>query len=87
MDSNTTTLFDVEEIEEALIAKTLKEVFEAIEERGHNPVNQLVGYIISGDPGYISSHREARSKISKLERTKIIEVLVKNYFDKILWEH
>ena len=84
MDSNTTTLFDVEEIEEALIAKTLKEVFEAIEERGHNPVNQLVGYIISGDPGYISNHREARSKISKLERTKIIEVLVKNYFDKIL---
>jgi len=87
MDSNTTTLFDVEEIDEALIAQTLKEVFEAIEERGHNPVNQLVGYIMSGDPGYISSHREARSKISKLERTKIIEVLVKNYFDKILWEH
>ena len=84
MDSNTTTLFDVEEIDEALIAKTLKEVFEAIEERGHNPVNQLVGYIMSGDPGYISNHREARSKISKLERTKIIEVLVKNYFDKIL---
>jgi len=84
MDSNTTTLFDVEEIDEALIAQTLKEVFEAIEERGHNPVNQLVGYIMSGDPGYISSHREARSKISKLERTKIIEVLVKNYFDKIL---
>lgn len=84
MESNTTTLFNVEEIDEALVAQTLKEVYGAIEERGHNPVNQLVGYIMSGDPGYISSHREARSKISKLERTKIIEVLVKNYFDKIL---
>lgn len=84
MESNTTTLFNVEEIDEALVAQALKEVYGAIEERGHNPVNQLVGYIMSGDPGYISSHREARSKISKLERTKIIEVLVKNYFDKIL---
>ncbi|MDD2202878.1 MAG: IreB family regulatory phosphoprotein [Bacilli bacterium] len=84
MHSNTTSLFSVEELDEALIARTLKEVYEAIEERGHNPVNQLVGYIMSGDPGYISNHREARSKISKLDRAKIIDVLVRDYFDKIL---
>lgn len=84
MHSNTTSLFSVEELDEALTAKTLKEVYEAIEERGYNPVNQLVGYVMSGDPGYISNHREARSKISKLDRTKIIDVLVRNYFDKIL---
>jgi uncharacterized protein (UPF0297 family) len=84
MNSNTTSLFSIEELDEALVAKTLKEVYEAIEERGHNPINQLVGYIMSGDPGYISNHREARAKISKLERTKIIDVLVRNYFDKIL---
>jgi uncharacterized protein (UPF0297 family) len=84
MHSNTTSLFSVEELDDAVAAKTLKEVYEAIEERGYNPINQLVGYIMSGDPGYISNHREARSKISKLDRTKIIDVLVRNYFDKIL---
>jgi uncharacterized protein (UPF0297 family) len=84
MHSNTTSLFSVEELDEALVARTLKEVYEAIEERGHNPINQLVGYVMSGDPGYISNHREARTKISKLDRTKIIDVLVRNYFDKIL---
>ncbi len=78
MDS--TTLFNVEEIDEALIKKTLQEVYEALDERGHNPINQLVGYLLSGDPGYISSHLDARSKISKLERSKIIESLVKSYF-------
>lgn len=87
MHSNTTSLFSVEELDEALVAKTLKEVYEALEERGYNPISQLVGYVMSGDPGYISNHREARSKISKLDRTKIIDVLVRNFFDKILWEY
>jgi uncharacterized protein (UPF0297 family) len=82
--SDATSLFRVDELNEAVIAKALKEVYEAVEERGYNPTNQLVGYIMSGDPGYISNHREARAKISKLDRTKIIDVLVRNYFDKIL---
>ncbi len=80
----TTSLFTIEELDEAMLAQTLKEVYEALEEKGYNPTNQLVGYIMSGDPGYISSYREARSKISKIDRTKIIDVLVRNYFDKIL---
>ena len=79
MDSNTTNLFDVDEVNEVVIKDTIKEVYESLEERHHNPINQLVGYIMSGDPGYISSHMEARNKISKLDRTKIIEVLVRNF--------
>ena len=83
MHSDTTSLFSLEEVDDALVAQTLKEVREAIEKRGHNPINQLVGYIMSGDPGYISNHREARGKISKLERTKIIETLVRSYLEKL----
>ena len=53
MDTNTTNLFQVEEFNSAVIFETLKEVYEALEERGYNPINQLVGYLLSGDPGYI----------------------------------
>ena len=60
----------------------LKETYEALEERGYNPINQIVGYIISGDLGYISSYKESRKKICKLERTQIIEVLLRNYLNK-----
>lgn len=83
MESDTTVLFDVDELNEANIKKTLLEVYDALEERRYNPINQLVGYLMSGDPGYISSHKEARTKISKIERSKMIEVLVKNYIDKV----
>lgn len=83
MSSETTHLFQLDEINEAVIDITLKEVYEALEERGYNPINQIVGYIMSGDPGYISSHKEARTKIMKLDRTKIIEIMVRSYLNKI----
>ena len=54
-------------------------MLEALEERGYNPVNQIVGYIISGDLGYISSYKEARNKIAKIDRTVLVETLLKNY--------
>ena len=76
---NGTRLFNIEELEVALIEKTLKEVYIALEERGYNPINQIVGYLISGDSGYISSYKDARKKISSLDRAKILEALVKNY--------
>ena len=79
MDSNTTFLFDVSEIDNVLVDQTIKDVYEALEEKGYNPINQIVGYLISGDPGYISSYKESRKKICKLERTQIIEVLLRNY--------
>ena len=82
MDSNTTFLFDVSEIDNVLVDQTIKDVYEALEEKGYNPINQIVGYLISGDPGYISSYKESRTKICKLERTQIIEVLLRNYLSK-----
>lgn len=74
-----TNLFNIEEFNTEFVRETLKEVYEALEERGYNPTNQLVGYLISGDPGYISSHKEARNKITRLDRTMIIEVLLKEF--------
>lgn len=82
MDSNTTFLFDVSEIDNVLVDQTIKDVYEALEEKEYNPINQIVGYLISGDPGYISSYKESRKKICKLERTQIIEVLLRNYLSK-----
>lgn len=80
--SSTTYLFDVSEINDALVKETIKEVWDALEERGYNPVNQLVGYLTSGDPGYISNHKQARNKIMKIDRNKILEIIVKEYMNK-----
>ncbi len=74
-----TRLFNVEELETTLVQKTLNEIYDALEERGYNPINQLVGYLLSGDPGYISSYKDARKKITSLDRAKIIETLLKSY--------
>ncbi|HIS90108.1 MAG TPA: IreB family regulatory phosphoprotein, partial [Candidatus Faecisoma merdavium] len=68
-----TKIFTTDEIEKALITNTIIEVIEILEERGYNAKNQLIGYLISGDPGYISSHKEARNKITKFDRIKILE--------------
>ena len=67
--SSTTYLFNIENINEALVKETIKEVCEALKERGYNPVNQLVGYLMSGDPGYISSYKDARSRIQEIDRS------------------
>jgi len=57
----------------------LKTVYEALEEKGYNPLNQLVGYMISGEPAYITSHKQARNLICKVDRDEIMEVLLKKY--------
>lgn len=82
MESNTTFLFDVAEIDNVLVEQTIKEVYDSLEEKGYNGINQIVGYLISGDPGYISSYNESRKKICKLERNQIVEVLLRNYIGK-----
>lgn len=74
-----TRIYNSDEIKSSLIEATIKEVAENLEERGYNAKNQIVGYLMSGDPGYISNHKEARSKITKFERTKILEVLVDSF--------
>ncbi len=79
MVSEQTSLFDIQEIDTAATRAILKEVYQALEERGYNPVNQIVGYLISGDPGYISSYGDARSKIQTIDRAKIVEILFKEF--------
>ncbi|ADL68777.1 protein of unknown function DUF965 [Thermoanaerobacterium thermosaccharolyticum DSM 571] len=60
----------------------LKSVYDALSEKGYNPINQIVGYILSGDPTYITSHKNARNLIRKIERDELVEELVKNYLEK-----
>jgi len=74
-----TSLFSVSDFDTEVIRNTLKDVYDALEERGYNPNNQIVGYLISGDPGYISSYKDARSKIQEIDREKIVEVLLKDF--------
>lgn len=79
MENNDTKLFDLSEINNVIIKDTLRDAVEALSERGYNPINQLVGYIISGDLGYISSYKETRNRISKIDRNVLVEALLKEY--------
>lgn len=63
------------------VADVLAQVYEALVEKGYNPVSQIVGYVMSGDPTYITSHKGARSMIMKAERDEIIEVLLEHYIE------
>lgn len=65
----------------------LTDVFEALETKGYNPINQVVGYLISGDPAYISSYQGARNKIQQIERDEIIEVLLEKFVETKKWKH
>ncbi len=67
------------ELQDDKISEMIKEVSLSLEEKGYNSINQIVGYLMSGDPGYISSYKDARKKISKYERTRILTVLVKDF--------
>lgn len=79
MDS--TQNFKVLSESENRVGDILNQVYQAMTEKGYNPVNQIVGYIMSGDPTYITSHKNARSLIMKVERDEILEVLFENYID------
>ena len=63
------------------VTDILAQVYEALSEKGYNPVSQIVGYVMSGDPTYITSYKNARSLIMKAESDEIIEVLLENYID------
>ena len=76
-----TQCFKVSTEQELQVGDILKTVYQAMTEKGYNPVNQIVGYIMSGDPTYITSYKNARSLIMKVERDEIIEVLLENYID------
>ncbi|MGN0335621.1 MAG: IreB family regulatory phosphoprotein [Lachnospiraceae bacterium] len=76
-----TQYFKVQTEQELQVGDILKEVYQAMTEKGYNPVNQIVGYIMSGDPTYITSHKNARSLISKVERDELVEELLKVYIE------
>ncbi|MCI9210299.1 MAG: IreB family regulatory phosphoprotein [Eubacterium sp.] len=76
---NNTQFFKVEKELEMQVKDVLAIVYEALTEKGYNPVNQIVGYIMSGDPTYITSHNNARSLIMKVERDEIVEEVLQEY--------
>lgn len=76
-----TKIYNTDEFQDALIGETIKEVAVSLEEKGYNAINQIVGYLMSGDPGYISNHKNARNKIIKFDRTRLLEVLVRNFIN------
>ena len=79
MDSQNTIFFKVEKEKKTNSKQILKQVYEALAEKGYNPINQIVGYILSGDPTYITSYKDSRRLIRQLERDELLEELVKEY--------
>ena len=81
-DLTKTRVFSSEDMRREMIRSNLKTVIDALNERGYNAVHQIEGYLISNDPAYISSHKNARNIIQQIERDEIIEELVKSYLEK-----
>ena len=77
-----TVHFDFRDNNPKNVHETLETVYKALEEKGYNPINQIVGYLISGDPAYIPRYNDARNLIRKHERDEIIEELARNYLGK-----
>ena len=83
---NSTQYFKVKSDPEIRVKEVLEVVYNAMDEKGYNPVNQIVGYIMSGDPTYITSYKGARSMIMKVERDELVEELLKEYIQNKSWE-
>ena len=81
-----TQYFKIQSDQELKVGDVLQLVYEAMTEKGYDPVNQIVGYIMSGDPTYITSHKGARSLIMKVERDELVEELLRVYVDKTVKE-
>ncbi len=85
-DIESTQMFRVEKEPETGVKVVLSTVYEALTEKGYNPISQIVGYIMSGDPTYITSHNNARSLIMKVERDELVEELLKQYIKSSGWD-
>ncbi len=85
-DKSSTQYFKVEIEKQMKVDKVLEIVYSALREKGYNPVNQIVGYIMSGDPTYITSYRNARSLIMKVERDELVEEILRQYIKNHSWE-
>ena len=84
-DLGNTRFFKVE-TDKTTVKEILAEVYSALTEKGYNPVNQIVGYIMSGDPTYITSYRNARSLIMKVERDELVEEMLTEYIRSSQWK-
>lgn len=85
-DLGNTQFFRVETEPEVQVREVLRAVYEALTEKGYNPVNQIVGYIMSGDPTYITSHKNARTMIMKVERDELVEEMLAQYIHSCGWD-
>ena len=85
-DLRRTQYFQVKTEPELQVKQVLDIVYNAMEEKGYNPVNQIVGYIMSGDPTYITSYKGARSLIMKVERDELVEELLREYIKNESWK-
>lgn len=83
---NNTQFFTVQKEPQLQVSDVLEIVYKALKEKGYNPVNQIVGYIMSGDPTYITSHNNARSLIMKVERDELVEEVLKTYIENSAWD-
>lgn len=74
-----TVRFNLNDVNRKEISETLTSVYRSLDEKGYNPINQIVGYVLSGDPAYIPRYNDARNQIRKYERDEIVEELVRHY--------
>ncbi|MDR1193669.1 MAG: IreB family regulatory phosphoprotein [Peptococcaceae bacterium] len=74
-----TVMFNVKSDEQVSVGEILRHVYQALAEKGYSPINQIVGYLLSGDPAYITSHQNARSLIRRMDRDELLEELVRYY--------
>lgn len=81
--NNNTQIFEKSSLEQERIKSILKTVYNSLEEKGYNPSDQIIGYILSGDPTYITSHDNARSMIQEVERDELLQEMLKVYLEKI----
>ena len=86
-DLGNTQFFKVEKDTQLGVKQILADVYQALSEKGYNPVNQIVGYVMSGDPTFITSHKNARSLIMKVERDELVEELLREYIKAEAWRN
>lgn len=78
-DTHNTITFSMDEVREADMKKILLAVYDALKEKGYNPISQIVGYILSEDPTYITTHNNARSLIRRIDRDELLKAMVRSY--------
>ncbi|MGB9813060.1 MAG: IreB family regulatory phosphoprotein [Thermovenabulum sp.] len=74
-------MYKIQKEEKKSVKEILVEVYNALKEKGYNPINQIVGYLLSGDPAYITSYKNARNLIRKIERDELLEEIIKSYLE------